>query len=71
MVARMHWYAPALSGIRSESRIPATGQDGSSRHVLALSDSSSEIIIKCRSGLLIRGFADRIVPRPDGDRDFS
>jgi len=35
-------YAPAASGIRSAPRIPATGQNGSSRHVSASSDTRSE-----------------------------
>ena len=60
VVARMPRYAPAPSGIRSESRIPATGQNGSPRHVLALFDSSSRRRIECRSGLLIRGFGVQI-----------
>ena len=42
MFARMPRYAPAASGIRSESRIPAIGQNGSSRHVSAPSGTRSE-----------------------------
>ena len=42
MFARMPRYAPAASGIRSESRIPATGQNGSSRHFSAPSGTRSE-----------------------------
>jgi hypothetical protein len=34
--ARMPWYAPAASGIRSAPRIPATGPNGSSWRRLAL-----------------------------------
>ena len=60
MFARMPRYAPAASGIRSESRIPETGQNGSSRHVLALFDSSSRRINEHRSGLLIRGFGVQV-----------
>jgi hypothetical protein len=60
MVARMPRYAPAPSDIHSESRIPATGQNDSSRHVLALFDSRSERIIEQSSGLLIRGFGVQV-----------
>ena len=60
MFARMLRYAPATSGIRSESRIPATGQNGSSRHVLALLGSSSSRINEQSSGLLIRGFGVQV-----------
>jgi hypothetical protein len=60
VVARMPRYAPAPSGIHSESRIPATGQNGSSRHVLALFDSSSRRINEHSSGLLIRGFGVQV-----------
>jgi hypothetical protein len=60
MVARMPRYSPAPPGIRSAARMRSTGQNGSSRHVLPLSDSSSEIIIECRSGLLICGFRNRL-----------
>ena len=41
MFARMPRYAPAASGIRSALRIPATGQNGSPRHVSASFDTSS------------------------------
>jgi hypothetical protein len=51
MVARMPRYAPAASGVRSTPRIPASGQNGSSRHVLALYDSSSRRIIEQSSAL--------------------
>jgi hypothetical protein len=54
MVARMPRYVPAPSGIRSESRIPAIGQNGSSRHVQELFGSSSRSVNEYRSGLLIR-----------------
>jgi hypothetical protein len=54
MFAPMPRYAPAASDIHSVPRIPATGQNGSSRHVLALFNSSSRRIIECRSGALIR-----------------
>jgi hypothetical protein len=60
MVARMPRYAPAPSGIRSESRIPETGQNDSSRHVLSLFDSSSRRISEQSSGLLIRGFGVQV-----------
>jgi hypothetical protein len=60
VVARMPRYAPAASGIRSESRIPAAGQNGSSRHVLSLLDSSSKRINEQSSGLLIRGFGVQV-----------
>jgi hypothetical protein len=60
MFARMPRYAPAVSGIRGESRISATGQNGSSRHGLALLDSSSRRINERRSGLLIRGFGVQV-----------
>jgi hypothetical protein len=42
MFARMPRYTPAASGIRNESRILATGQNDSSRHVSASPDTSSE-----------------------------
>jgi hypothetical protein len=58
MVARMPRYAPAASGIRSATQIPATGQNSSSRHVPTLFDSSSRIINEQSSGLLIRGYRD-------------
>ena len=60
MVARMPRYAPAASGIRSTPRMSASRQNGSSRHALALSDSSSERVIEQRSGLLIRGFGVQV-----------
>jgi hypothetical protein len=60
MFARTPGYAPAPSGIRSESRIPETGQNGSSRHVLSLPGSISKRINEQRSGLLIRGFGVQV-----------
>jgi hypothetical protein len=42
MFARMPRYGPAQPGIRSATRMRATGQNGSSRHVLELFDSSSK-----------------------------
>jgi hypothetical protein len=60
MVARMPRYAPAASGTRGTQRIPAAGQNGSSRHVLALFDSSLSRRIEQSSGLLIRGFGVRV-----------
>jgi hypothetical protein len=57
MFARMPRYGPAQPGIRSAARMRATGQNGSSRHVLALHDSSSRRINEQSSGLLIRGRA--------------
>ena len=60
MFARMPRYAPASSGIRSAARMRATGQNGSSRHVLALFDSSSRRINEQSSGLLIRGFGVQV-----------
>jgi hypothetical protein len=60
MVARMPRYGLAASGTRSAQRIPATVQNGSSRHVLAFFDSSSTRINEHRSGLLIRGFGVRV-----------
>jgi hypothetical protein len=60
MFARMPRYAPAPSGIRSAARMRATGQNGSSRHVLALFDSSSKRINEQSSGLLIRGFGVQV-----------
>jgi hypothetical protein len=61
MFARMPRYTPAASGIRSESRMPATGQNGSSRHVLASLDSSqAEKANEQSSGLLIRGFGVQV-----------
>ena len=60
MFARMPRYAPAASGTRSALRIPASGQNGSSRHMLALFDGSSRIINEQRSELLIRGFGVQV-----------
>jgi hypothetical protein len=60
MFARMPRYTLAPLGIRSRARMRATGQNGSSRHVLALFDSSSRRISEQRSGLLIRGFGVRV-----------
>jgi hypothetical protein len=60
MFARMPRYASAAFGIRSAPRIPATGQNGSSRHVLALHDSISRKINEQNSGLLIRGFGVQV-----------
>jgi hypothetical protein len=57
MFARMPRYGPALPGIRSAPRIPATGQNGSSRHVLASLNSTSRRINEQSSGLLICGYA--------------
>ena len=59
-VARMPRYGPALPGIRSAPRIPAAGQNGSSRHALALFGSSSRRINEHRSGLLICGFGVQV-----------
>ncbi len=60
LLARMPRYTPAPLGIRSTARMRATGRNGSFRHVLALSDSSSTRIIKQISGLLIRGFGVQV-----------
>jgi hypothetical protein len=60
MFARMPRYALAPSGSRSAARMRAAGQTGSSRHVLALLDSSSRRINEQSSGLLIRGFGVRV-----------
>jgi hypothetical protein len=60
MFARMPRDGPAPPGIRSAARMRATGQNGSSRHVLALFDSSSRRIIELSSGLLIRGFGVQV-----------
>jgi hypothetical protein len=60
MFARMPRYGPAPPGIRSEARMRATGQSGSSRHVLALFGSSSRRINEQSSGLLIRGFGVQV-----------
>jgi hypothetical protein len=64
MVARMPRYGPALPGIVSEAQIRATGQNGSSWHVLALLNSSSRQINKQSSGLLICGCNDAGYPMP-------
>src|SRR5690242_14938410 len=58
--SRIPRYAPAASGIHSTPRIPASGQNVSSRHVLASPDTRSEGRNECRSGLLIRGFGIRV-----------
>jgi hypothetical protein len=60
VVARMPRYAPAVSGIRNAPRIPATGQNDSSRHVLASLDTKSGSRIELSSGLLIRGFGVQV-----------
>ena len=60
MFARMPRYGLALSGTCSAARMRATGQNGSSRHVLALYDSSSRRINEQSSGLLIRGFGVQV-----------
>ena len=60
MFARMPRYTPAPPGIRSTARMRATGQNGSSRHMLALFDSSSKMIFKQSSGLLICGFGVQV-----------
>ena len=60
MFARMPRHAPAASGIRSAARMRETGQNGSSRHVLALHDGSSKRINEQTSGLLIRGFGVQV-----------
>jgi hypothetical protein len=44
MFARMPWYAPAPSGTRGAAQMQATGQNGSSRYVIALYGSSSRRI---------------------------
>ncbi len=54
VVARMPRYPSAQPGIRSATRMRATGQNDSSRHVLALFDSSSRRRNEHSSGLLIR-----------------
>jgi hypothetical protein len=56
-------YGPAPPGIRSEARMPATGQNDSSRHVLAWLESSSRRINEQSSGLLIRGFGVLMLAR--------
>jgi hypothetical protein len=60
MFARMPRYAPAASGIRSATRMRATGQNGSSRHMLVLYNSSSRRISEQVSELLIRGFGVQV-----------
>ena len=60
MSARMPRYPPTTSGTRSAAPMRATGQNGSSRHVLALFDSSSRRINEQSSGLLIRGFGVQV-----------
>jgi hypothetical protein len=60
MFARMPRYTPAPLGIRSTARMRATGRNGSSRHVLALFDSSSRRINEQSSGLLIRRFGVQV-----------
>jgi hypothetical protein len=60
MFARMPRYALAPSGTRSAAWIRATGQTGSSRHVLALFGSSSRRKSEQRSGILIRGFGVQV-----------
>jgi hypothetical protein len=60
MFARMPRYGPTPSGTRSAARMRTTGQNGSSRHVLALFDSSSRRINEQSSGLLIRGFGVQV-----------
>ena len=60
MVARMPRYAPAASGIRSAPRIPATGQNGSSRHVSHRPTPGQHGILEQSSGLLIRGFGVQV-----------
>ena len=60
MFARMPRYGPTPPGIRGAARVRATGQNGSSRHVLALFNSSSRRITKHSSGLLIRGFGVQV-----------
>jgi hypothetical protein len=55
VVARMPRYAPTAYGTRSAQRIPATGHSDSSRHMLALFDSSLSRIIEQSSGLLTAG----------------
>jgi hypothetical protein len=60
MFARMARYGPTPSGTRSAARMRATGQNGSSRHVTALFDSSSSRINEQSSRLLICGFGVRV-----------
>ena len=60
MSARMPRYPPTTSGTCSAAPMRATGQNGSSRHVLALFVSSSRRINEQISGLLIRGFGVQV-----------
>jgi hypothetical protein len=60
LFARMPRHGPAPPGIRSEARMQATGQNDSSRHVLASFDSSSRRINEQSSGLLIRRFGVQV-----------
>jgi hypothetical protein len=60
MFARMPRYGPAQPGIRSATRMRATGQNGSSRHMLVLFSSSSRRINEYSSGLLIRRFGVQV-----------
>lgn len=60
MFARTPRYTPAPLGIRIRTQIRSTGQNGSSRHALALFDSSPERISEQSSGLLIRGFGGQV-----------
>jgi hypothetical protein len=68
MFARMPRYTPAAPGIRSAAQMRPTGQNGSSRHVLALFDSSSSRINELSSGLLICGHIGPVTGFP-GDLD--
>src|SRR5689334_21783539 len=74
MFARMLRDAPAASGIRSASRIPASGQNGSSRYVSAPPVTNSEIKFEHSSGLLIRGHEDAgrrpFAISPQSGRDY-
>ena len=60
MFARMPRYPPAASGIRCAPPVLATRQNGSSRHVLALLDSTSRRRTERRSRLLICGFGVQV-----------
>jgi hypothetical protein len=60
MFARMPRYGSALPGIRSAARMRATAQNGSSRYVLSLSDSSSGRKNEQSSGLLIHRFGVQV-----------
>jgi hypothetical protein len=60
VVARMPRYAPAASGTRSAQRIPANGQNGSSRHMPVSSSTRSERNNRKNCGLLIRGFGVQV-----------